>query len=360
MSRLPTPGGDDGQWGDILNGFLLTAHTSDGSLKTVGLSQGGTGATSASQARTNLELGDSATRNVGTTSGTVAAGDDSRITDAMQNPLTTKGDLIVADVSGDATRFPAGSDGQVLTYDSSQTLGVKASSVATGSNAAPLPTAITAASGTSEEWARADHVHAGFKTLASGLPANWVDVPVEKMTDNVIAVGSSVDNNNVTPTKAASYFNVWPLAFSQDLTAYIGNRVVTQGSADANVYIGIWNAAADTGPGTLFASHTISGTVTGYQWSASTYNFQKNTLYWGAVFTNNSTTTTPVLQGGRLPNPSRVVRATSARNWGNNFPELNITWRMDATSLTDLTSTRIFTGDQYAGNQLSQILFKIA
>lgn len=44
----------------------------------VPVNQGGTGSTTASGARTNLGLGNSATRNVGTTSGTVAAGDDSR------------------------------------------------------------------------------------------------------------------------------------------------------------------------------------------------------------------------------------------------------------------------------------------
>lgn len=42
------------------------------------VAQGGTGSTTASGARTNLGLGDSATRNVGTAAGTVAAGDDSR------------------------------------------------------------------------------------------------------------------------------------------------------------------------------------------------------------------------------------------------------------------------------------------
>ena len=33
MSRLPAPGGDAGQWGNILNDFLMVAHNSDGSLK---------------------------------------------------------------------------------------------------------------------------------------------------------------------------------------------------------------------------------------------------------------------------------------------------------------------------------------
>lgn len=29
---LPTPGGDDGTWGPILNGFLLVALNSDGTV----------------------------------------------------------------------------------------------------------------------------------------------------------------------------------------------------------------------------------------------------------------------------------------------------------------------------------------
>lgn len=33
MARLPQPGGDKGEWGDILNDFLLTAHNKDGALK---------------------------------------------------------------------------------------------------------------------------------------------------------------------------------------------------------------------------------------------------------------------------------------------------------------------------------------
>lgn len=33
MARLPQPGGDSGEWGDILNTFLNVAHKTDGSLK---------------------------------------------------------------------------------------------------------------------------------------------------------------------------------------------------------------------------------------------------------------------------------------------------------------------------------------
>ena len=33
MARLPQPGGDTGEWGQILNDYLSQAHAADGSLK---------------------------------------------------------------------------------------------------------------------------------------------------------------------------------------------------------------------------------------------------------------------------------------------------------------------------------------
>jgi hypothetical protein len=33
MARLPIPGSDEGQWGDVLNDFLSTVHAADGNLK---------------------------------------------------------------------------------------------------------------------------------------------------------------------------------------------------------------------------------------------------------------------------------------------------------------------------------------
>jgi len=36
MSRLPSPGGDDNQWGDILNDYLSVEHNADGTLKSSG------------------------------------------------------------------------------------------------------------------------------------------------------------------------------------------------------------------------------------------------------------------------------------------------------------------------------------
>ncbi|EKN3445577.1 hypothetical protein FG445_004305 [Yersinia enterocolitica] len=58
------------------------------SANPVPVSGGGTGAVTASQARSNLGLGGSAALEVGTTIGTVAAGDDSRIVKAIQSTNT--------------------------------------------------------------------------------------------------------------------------------------------------------------------------------------------------------------------------------------------------------------------------------
>lgn len=71
-------------------------------------------------------LGGAALLAVGTTTGTVAAGDDSRITGAQQrSTLTAKGDLYVATASGTVTRLAVGTNDQVLTADSAQSAGVK-------------------------------------------------------------------------------------------------------------------------------------------------------------------------------------------------------------------------------------------
>lgn len=62
MARLPNPGSDNGVWGDILNEYLQQSHNTNGSLKA-----------SAVAAATTF----------GTTAGTVAQGNDSRILNAI-------------------------------------------------------------------------------------------------------------------------------------------------------------------------------------------------------------------------------------------------------------------------------------
>lgn len=81
-------------------------------------------------------LGGAATKNVGTTAGTVAAGDDSRITGAVpKSTVTTAGDLIYGTGSAAVSRLGIGSALQVLRTNA----GATAPEWATVSSGAPTP-----------------------------------------------------------------------------------------------------------------------------------------------------------------------------------------------------------------------------
>lgn len=74
--------------------------------------------------------GDEAVRALGTAAGTAAAGNDSRITNAVdKQTFDAKGDLLVASGDNAYGKFSAGANGLFLQYDSTQTLGVKAAAM---------------------------------------------------------------------------------------------------------------------------------------------------------------------------------------------------------------------------------------
>lgn len=138
MARLPVPGQDSGTWGSLLNDFLNQSLNTDGSLKSGALTSAGAQMTSEKgQASGYAPLNASslvpiANIPTGTSSSTVAAGNDTRITGAVQSSVvTTKGDMLVATGSGTIVRLGVGSSNQVLTVDGDQTAGVKWSGSAT-------------------------------------------------------------------------------------------------------------------------------------------------------------------------------------------------------------------------------------
>ncbi len=102
MSRLPSPGGDAGQWGTILNDFLSVEHNADGTLKS--------GGSLATKAATSLTIaagtgltggGDlSADRtfavSFGSTSTTVAAGNHTHTLTFSLTAYSRQGILSVA------------------------------------------------------------------------------------------------------------------------------------------------------------------------------------------------------------------------------------------------------------------------
>ena len=130
-------GSGSGWWGvdfwQLVSGLSAPVALSDlatqADLTLVGNNSGGTAAPTAltaSAVRTLLALGGAALLNVGTTAGTVAAGDDSRITGAVpKSTVTAKGDIIVATASGAVTNLAVSTTpGQALVPDTSTSGGL--------------------------------------------------------------------------------------------------------------------------------------------------------------------------------------------------------------------------------------------
>jgi hypothetical protein len=99
MARLPVPGSDSGSWGTILNDFLDVEHNTDGTLR-----RGG---------------------DITTALSTANAAQTSANGKVDKSTATTKGDLLVASAANTIARLGVGLNGQQLTADSTQTLGVK-------------------------------------------------------------------------------------------------------------------------------------------------------------------------------------------------------------------------------------------
>jgi len=90
----------------------------------------GTGLTGGGDLSANRTL----TVSYGTTAGTAAQGNDSRITGAIQSTIVdAKGDLVAATAADTVARLAVGTDGQILTADSTQTTGLRWATAAASS-----------------------------------------------------------------------------------------------------------------------------------------------------------------------------------------------------------------------------------
>ncbi len=114
--RLPVPGQDDGTWGEILNDFLQVEHAADGTLK---IRTDGTFYVKPGGGIPNTDLTAAVQTSLGLANSSL-----------QPSLLTTKGDLLSATAASTPARLDVGSDGQVLTADSTQSTGLKWGSAA--------------------------------------------------------------------------------------------------------------------------------------------------------------------------------------------------------------------------------------
>lgn len=124
MPRLPIPGSDDGQWGDILNDFLTVAHNSDGTIDPSTIDQATDASDGVMSATDKIKLDgiasgatanatDAQLRDRSTHTGTQAASTISDFSEAVDDRVSS---LLVA---GDNVTLDYDDSGNTLTVSSS-------------------------------------------------------------------------------------------------------------------------------------------------------------------------------------------------------------------------------------------------
>ncbi|OJU87783.1 hypothetical protein BGO17_02245 [Candidatus Saccharibacteria bacterium 49-20] len=159
----------------------------------------------------------------GTGAGNYAAGNDARITGALQSSVvTTKGDLLAATGASSLNRVSVGTNGQVLTADSSEAAGVKWATVASGSGIVRQVYGAVTSNTTAGSAANTDYVYIVQSAATITLP----DVMFNHNQYVVKSVSSSANVIvNFTNGQAADGLTSFTLQPNESIT-FIGNLQV--------------------------------------------------------------------------------------------------------------------------------------
>lgn len=303
MARLPTPGGDDGTWGAVLNDYLAQAHNTDGTLKPSSVAVAGAEVTSNKGAAggyapldgtgkvpaANLPAAGATPDADATTKGIVQlAGDLSGtasspqiavgvIVDADVNAtanisqskinnlttdlaakidesaVTTKGDLLAATGSSAITRLGVGADNQVLVADAAEATGIKWGTVPAPDDATTTTKGVVQLSGDLSGTATSPTVIA-----AGGLKNSSTTVSTTAASSPAAGQFLRATNGTTATWQAMPRMFGWYL----DGVLVVGDGQGPIYRIDANVTILAFDLSAKVAPATTAATFDVEFSTT--------------------------------------------------------------------------------------------------
>lgn len=212
MARLPTPGADNGNWGDILNDYLSQAHKSDGTIKDNSI----TNAQIASDAVNATSIADGSITNAQIADGTIA---ETKLASAVQaklnatagapdwSSITNKPPVIAAGADQAAARAAIGAGISNLTLGSSSTTAAAGDDPRLSNTRTPTDGTVTTAKFTTST----------LVTESEGLASsdNDTSIPttaavVDALSNRLTVVNYSGDLNATRPSAPAVYWAGFP------------------------------------------------------------------------------------------------------------------------------------------------------
>lgn len=293
-----------------------TAVASTAALKANNLSDLG----SASTARTNLGLGGAATLAVGTSAGTVAAGDDSRITGAAQK-ASNLSDLANAGTA----RTNLGLGGAAVLA-----VGTGAGDVAAGDRPAAVQSLLTPV-----EWAPSTaylsgqlvthlgclyKASTGFTSGGSWALTNLTFVSAEITSTPIVsgnymfAGGTGTTGTSATLGNGTARAHAWYLPHPVTLTR-IGAEVTVVGESGSKVRLGIYADTGEWAPGSLVLD---AGQINGDSATVQELTISQALnpgVYWLVAVVQSAPTTQPTMRTV-TPVAAPIIQGTSAPSAG--------------------------------------------